>query len=79
MGPEKLGEIAVKRWVSSQSLQRKTGSWLEEQLNILVGGDLGRFGLVRTGVGLNLSSSKPEADPDVAGQCWLQGLHFVKF
>lgn len=53
---------------------------MEEQLNILVDGDLGRFGLVRTGVGLNLSSSKPEADPDVAGQCWLQcWLHFVKF
>lgn len=40
-----------------------------------VGG--GRIGLVRTGMGLNLSSSKTEADPDVAGQCWLQGLHHV--
>lgn len=64
--------------MSARSLPRKTGSCLEEQWNILVGGDLGRFGLVRTGVGLNLSS-KPEAELDVAGQCWLQGLHFVKF
>lgn len=34
----------------------------------------GRIGLVRAGPGLNLSSSKTEADPDVAGQ---QGLHPV--
>lgn len=40
-----------------------------------VGG--GRIGLVRTGMGLNLSSSKTEADPDVAGQWWLQGLHHI--